>query len=86
MISDLRFEKRDKTAYEEWKKQQGARDARFVRQALQQATRDIEARRNAPIAAGLEREFESARKRVLEPRLKYSEYLRKTRSRTCGES
>ena len=77
VICDLKFLKRDKTAYEEWKKQQGARDAVIRREAYQQATRDIEARRNAPIVKELEREFDTARKRYWTLRLQYSDYLSK---------
>src|SRR3954470_12440460 len=58
VVCDLKFQKRDKTAYEEWKKQEGARDAVIRREAYQQATRDIEARRNTPLAKELEREFD----------------------------
>jgi hypothetical protein len=77
VISDLRFVKRDKTEYQEWKKQQGARDAVIRREALQKATSEIAARRNEPIPANLEKEFSSARKRYWTLRLKYSDYLRK---------
>jgi hypothetical protein len=77
VISDLRFVKRDKTAYEQWKRQQGARDTVVRRAALQEATLALEARRNAPLPKGLEKDFESARKHYWTLRLKYSDYLRK---------
>src|SRR3954447_2575066 len=48
VVSDLRFVKRDKTAYRAWKADEGKRDAMVRQQAFQQATREIEARRNAP--------------------------------------
>jgi hypothetical protein len=76
-ISDLRFVKRDKTAYEEWKKQQGTRDAAVRREAYRQATREIEARRNAPLPGDLDKQFAAARKEYWDIRVKYSDYLRK---------
>src|SRR3954453_11981837 len=40
VISDLRFKKRDKTAYLEWKKQEGTREGAVRRGALRAATAD----------------------------------------------
>jgi hypothetical protein len=77
VISDLRFKKRDKTVYLEWKKQQAARDAAVRRDAYQQATRAIEAQRNAPLPGGLQKEYSSALKEYWSLRQKYSDYLRK---------
>ncbi len=77
VISDLRFKKRDKTAYLEWKKQQGSRDAIVRQQAYQQATRDIEAKRNSPVAKDFEKQYSAARAEYWNLRMKYSEYLRK---------
>ncbi len=76
VISDLRFEKRDKTTYEAWKTQQTAREQQVRREAYQQAERDIAARRNAAVPAELEREFKTARTRYWSARQKYSDYLR----------
>jgi hypothetical protein len=77
VISDLRFKKRDKSAYEAWKKNQGNRDAVIRREAYQQATLEIERKRNEPLAKAFEQEFESARNQYWTARIKYSEYLRK---------
>jgi len=77
VISDLRFQKRDKTAYEEWKKQQGARDVLIRKEAFGRAKRDIEAQLSLPLPADLEKEFDSARKEYWTLRIKYSDYLRK---------
>lgn len=77
VLSDLRFQKRDKTAYLEWKKQQVERDAALRRDAYQQATRQIEARRNAPLPVGFEKQYDAARKQYWNARIRYSEYLRK---------
>jgi hypothetical protein len=77
VIADLRFQKRDKTAYEEWKKEQSARDAVVRREAYQQAQREIEAKRNAPLPPGLEKEYDAARKEYWRLRIKYSDYLKK---------
>jgi hypothetical protein len=76
VVSDLRFEKRDKSAYLKWKEEQGKRDAVVRREAYQQAMREIESRRNAPVPAGLEKEYDAARKRYWALRVKYSDYLR----------
>ena len=40
VISDLRFKKRDKTAYLEWKKQEGGRESVVRKEALRVATAD----------------------------------------------
>jgi len=76
VVSDLKFEKRDRTAWLAWKQQQAARDVAVRRQAYQQATREIEARRNVPLPAGLQKEFDAARKEYWTLRVKYSDYLR----------
>jgi hypothetical protein len=76
VVSDLRFEKRDKSAYLKWKEEQGQRDAVIRREAYQQATREIEARRNAPLPPNFEKEYDAARKHYWALRVKYSDYLR----------
>lgn len=76
VICDLRFVKRDKTAYEQWKKQQGQRDAVVRREALREATSSIAARRMA-LPPNFEREHDAARQRYWSARVAYSQYLQK---------
>lgn len=77
VVSDLRFVKRDKTAYHEFKKQVVVREAAVRREAAQQAQIEIAARRQMVIDSGFEREFESARKKYWAARISYSNYLYK---------
>jgi len=75
VVSDLRYQPRDKTAYEEWKKQNNARLAEIRRQAYSAATKQIEARRNQPLPANFEQEYRRETKRYWDIRLKYSSLL-----------
>jgi hypothetical protein len=76
VISDLRFKKRDKTAYVEWKKNEEARLSAVRRSAYSAAAADIEAKRAIPLPAGLQQRFDTARERYWDARIKYSSYLR----------
>jgi hypothetical protein len=76
VVNDLRFKKRDKSSYEAWKKQQGARDAVVRREAYAAATRAIEERRKSPEAKALQADFDGARKRYWSARQAYSDHLR----------
>src|SRR5437764_6699775 len=49
VISDLRFKKRDKTTYRQWKAEQATREGQLRRQAYQTAVAQITARRTAVI-------------------------------------
>ena len=49
VASDFRFHPRDKTAYEEWKKNEVQRLAQVQRSAYDQAKKDLEARRREPL-------------------------------------
>jgi len=75
VINDLRYKPRDKTAYEQWKKNEQARQAAVRRQGYQTAMADIEARRGVALPAGLERHFNQLRKKYWDARIKYSNYL-----------
>jgi hypothetical protein len=77
VISDLRFKPRDKTAYAEWKKGEQHRLAELRRNTYQQARKDFESRRNQPLPAGLEAEFNRCRKRYWKARQEYANYLYK---------
>lgn len=75
VVSDLRFVKKDKTAYQEWKKQQAEREAVLRREALRQAAQQVAAAVATPLPAGFEREYDSARKRYWDARNRYARYL-----------
>ena len=77
VVSDLRFKKRDKAAYHEWKKQQAGGDAALRRAALAAATAEAAARHGTAVPADLERAYEQSRRRYWGARQKYSDYLRK---------
>lgn len=76
VISDLRFKKRDKTAYLEWKKNEASR-VRLVRaEAMKQARADIEAKRAQPLPKDLDKRFHWACKEYWGARRRYADYLR----------
>jgi hypothetical protein len=77
VINDLRYKPRDKTAYEQWKKDQQGRAAAIRREGYKTVLAEIEARRGAPLPAGLERQFQQLRKKYWDARIKYSNYLLK---------
>lgn len=77
VISDLRFKKKDKSAYLEWRKNQTGREAAIRAQAYKTAVAEIEARRNAVIGSDLEKRYNGARKQYWNARQKYSDYLLK---------
>lgn len=77
VISDLRFQKRDKTAYLEWKKQQGQAEGQLRREALLQARREILARQGVEAARELEKEYERSRRTYWSARQQYANYLLK---------
>jgi hypothetical protein len=75
VISDLRFKKRDKTAYLEWKKSQAGRETAIRRETVKHATAEILARQEMPVDPDLTKNFEKARRRYWSVRQKYSSYL-----------
>lgn len=75
VISDLRFKKRDKTAYEAWKKAQEHTRAQVRKAAYKQAKEEILARREEPVSADLELDFEQCRRRYWNARQAYATYL-----------
>jgi hypothetical protein len=77
VISDLRFKKRDKTAYLQWKKDQASREGQIRTQAYNAALAEIAAKRNAVVGTDLEKRYNTARKHYWEARLRYSDYLLK---------
>jgi hypothetical protein len=77
VVSDLRFAKKDKTAWLEWKKQQTAREAVIRREAYQRAGAEVKQRLAQPLPAGFEAEYDAARRHYWDARVKYSSYLQK---------
>lgn len=77
VISDLRFQPRDKTAYEEWKKNERSRVLSLRAQTYQQAKKEILAHRAEPVPPDLEKQFGQYRRIYWDARQKYSNYLLK---------
>src|SRR5436190_2988329 len=77
VISDLRFKPRDKTAYEEWKKNERSRVLSLRQQTFQQAKKEILARREEAVAPDLEKQFGHYRRIYWDARQKYANYLLK---------
>jgi hypothetical protein len=77
VISDLRFQPRDKTAYEEWKKSERLRVLSLRQQTYQQAKREILSRREEPVPPDLEKSFGRCRKMYWDARQKYANHLLK---------
>jgi hypothetical protein len=75
VISDLRFKPRDKTAYEEWKKQERQRVTSLRRETYKEAKKEILGRRDEAVPPDIEREFSRCRKQYWDARQKYSNYL-----------
>src|SRR5580704_7014068 len=63
VINDLRYKPRDKTAYEQWKKDQQGRLSTVRREGYRAALEQIEARRGAPLPTGFEKQFQQLRKK-----------------------
>lgn len=78
VINDLRFKPRDKSAYEEWQKQQAAAKQAMYRRELDRAKSDLARQRalNAP-PPGFEKLFERTRKRYWAARFKLADLLRR---------
>ncbi len=78
VINDLRYQPRDKTAYEEWKKQQVAARQAMYRRELERAKKDLAEKRSVtPAPPGFEQLFERTRKRYWNARFKLADLLRR---------
>jgi hypothetical protein len=75
VISDLRYQPRDKTAYQEWQKQQAAQRQAIYRRELDRAKKELEKKREQPMPAGFEALFERTRKRYWNARFKLTAIL-----------
>ena len=75
VINDLRFKPRDKTAYEEWKRQEAARQEAIRRQVFSTVKTQVLAA-HGKITPELEQEFERCRRKYWRARDQYSNILR----------
>ncbi len=75
VISDLRFKPKDKTGYEEWKKQEAAKEARIRTEAVKLTRAELEKERGRPMPRNLERQFQRCRQRYWEARTRYGTML-----------
>jgi hypothetical protein len=78
VVSDLRFKKRDKTAYQEYKKNQDQKLAVVRREALKEAKAQILTQQAVAIPADFERQYHQYVKRYWKLRLEYSDLLQRT--------
>jgi hypothetical protein len=77
VISDLRFKKKDKTAYEEWKKAESAREAAIRSEAVKLKRSELEKEKGKPMRAGLEQKYQRCRQRYWDARNRYSNLLQR---------
>jgi hypothetical protein len=75
VISDLRYKPRDKTAYEDWKKNEQSRLAALRTETYKQAKADILSRRDEPVPPDLEKNYRKCRAVYWDARQKYAGYL-----------
>lgn len=78
VISDHRFKRRDKTAYEEWKRAETERVRGVRSDALKQAKADILAKRGGTLPPDFEKQHNRLLKTYWGARQKYAEHLRRT--------
>lgn len=74
VVSDLRFKKRDRTAFQQWKNAEGSRAIAVRRNAYQSALQEMQ-RQGGVVTPELEARFTSQQKRYWAARLQYSNYL-----------
>lgn len=78
VINDLRFKPRDKTSYENWKKEREVAQRAIFRKEYEQAKKDIAKQRELnPPPPGFETLFERTRKRYWDARFKFANLLRR---------
>ncbi len=75
VINDLRFQPRDKSAYEKWKAEQREMQQRLRRDVTRKALEEIAAAQNQKAPEELERIYGHARKDYWKARNRYSRYL-----------
>lgn len=77
VISDLRFQKKDKSAYQAYLAEQQQREAAIRSAAFKAKKSEIEAQKGNPIRPGLEADYRQMRKLYWDARLTYSDYIRR---------
>lgn len=77
VISDLRYQPRDKSAYRTYLEEQKKREAAIRRTATSAAKQELLQQQAQPIPAGLEQKFQQLRKHYWDARQKYANYLLK---------
>src|SRR5882724_7117201 len=75
VISDLRFKPKDKTGYEQWKKEEAAKESRIRTEAVKMKRAELEKEKNRPMPPGLERKYQKCKQRYWEARTKYGNML-----------
>jgi len=75
VISDLRFKPKDKTAYEQWKKAEAARESAIRSEAVKLKRAELDKQKNRPMPPGLERKYQRCRTRYWDARTKYGNML-----------
>jgi len=75
VISDLRFKPKDKTAYEQWKKEEAAREARIRTEAVKMKRAELEKQGKQPMSRGLEQKYQRCRQKYWDARSKYGSML-----------
>lgn len=75
VISDLRYQPKDRTAYRQFLAEQQKREAEIRRGAREVARQDIVAKEPEPIPAGFETTFSRLRGQYWDARQKYANYL-----------
>ncbi len=75
VISDLRYKKKDKSAYEAYQAERKQREAALRKGATSAARTDAYGRLPEPIPEGLEHRFRELRQEYWQARLQYSDYL-----------
>ena len=78
VINDLRFKPRDKTSYEEWKKEQAVARNAIYQQELKRAKEDLARQAGkTPLPPGFEKLFHQTRKRYWKARFKLTGILQR---------
>lgn len=77
VINDLRYQPRDKTAYKAWKEDQRQRESQIRANAVAEATREMDARRNQPVPTDLRKAYDTAKHRYWKARRGLNDWLRK---------
>ncbi|HEY1186095.1 MAG TPA: hypothetical protein VGE74_00500 [Gemmata sp.] len=75
VISDLRFKPKDKTGYEEWKKEEAAKEARIRTEAVKLKRAELEKESGRPMPPGLERRFQKCRRQYWDARNRYNSLI-----------